>query len=81
MSSQALLLTTSRGFPSSALVTEATFDVVTGAFSFTGGFIARRLLAEGRSIRTLTNHPRRPGADDINVEVAPLQFSDYPALV
>jgi NADH dehydrogenase len=62
-------------------LTEGTFDVVTGAFSFTGGFIARRLLAEGRSIRTLTNHPRRPGADDITTDVAPLQFSDYPALV
>lgn len=62
-------------------MTEAGLDVVTGAFSFTGGFIARQLLAEGRSIRTLTNHPRRPGADDIKVEVAPLQFSNYPALV
>jgi NADH dehydrogenase len=62
-------------------LTEATFDVVTGAFSFTGRFIARRLLAEGRSIRTLTNHPRRPGTDDIKAEVAPLLFSDYPALV
>jgi NADH dehydrogenase len=62
-------------------LTEGGFDVVTGAFSFTGGFIARRLLEEGHSIRTLTNHPRRPGADDIKVEVAPLQFSDYPALV
>jgi uncharacterized protein YbjT (DUF2867 family) len=62
-------------------LTDAAFDVVTGAFSFTGRFIARRLLAEGRSVRTLTNHPSRPGADDIKVEVAPLQFSDYPALV
>lgn len=57
------------------------FDVVTGAFSFTGRFIARRLLAEGRPIRTLTNHPQRPGADEIQVDVAPLQFSNYPALV
>jgi uncharacterized protein YbjT (DUF2867 family) len=62
-------------------VTEGIFDVVTGAFSFTGRFIALRLLEEGRAVRTLTNHPRRPGADDIKVEVAPLQFSDYPALV
>jgi uncharacterized protein YbjT (DUF2867 family) len=60
---------------------EPGFDVVTGAFSFTGRFIARRLLAEGRPIRTLTNHPRRPGTDDIPADVAPLQFSDYPALV
>ncbi len=57
------------------------FDVVTGAFSFTGRFIARRLLAEGRPIRTLTNHPQRPGAEEIPVEVAPLQFINRAALV
>jgi NADH dehydrogenase len=55
-------------------------DVVTGAFSFTGGFIARKLLESGRRVRTLTNHPRRPGAIE-GVEVAPLQFADRDALV
>jgi uncharacterized protein YbjT (DUF2867 family) len=39
------------------------------------------LLAEGRQVRTLTNHPRRPGADEVQVDVAPLQFSNYPELV
>lgn len=57
------------------------FDVVTGAFSFTGRFIARRLMAEGRDIKTLTNHPQRAGAEDIKAEVAPLQFEDRDALV
>ena len=57
------------------------FDVVTGAYSFTGRFIARRLMAEERSIRTLTNHPQREGAEDITAEVAPLQFADRDALV
>jgi NADH dehydrogenase len=60
-------------------------DVVTGAFSFTGRFIAQRLLEQGRRVRTLTNHPDRPGAQEIakaaEIEVAPLQFSDRPALV
>src|SRR3989440_3670104 len=56
-------------------------DVVTGAFSFTGRFIARRLLAQERQVKTLTNHPHRPGTDDITAEVAPLQFSDRDALV
>jgi len=56
-------------------------DAVTGAFSFTGGFIARRLLAAGRRVRTLTNHPHRPGADGMDVEVAPLQFNDRETLV
>src|SRR5437016_10432972 len=57
------------------------FDVVTGAFSFTGRFIARRLLAQERRIKTLTNHARRPGTEDITAEVAPLQFTDRDALV
>lgn len=51
-------------------------DVVTGAFSYTGGFIARALVAKGRRVRTLTNHPHRTGAEDLPVEVAPLQFLD-----
>lgn len=57
------------------------FDVVTGAYSYTGGFIARRLMAQDRPLKTLTNHPRRPAADDIRAEVAPLQFTDRAALV
>ena len=60
---------------------ERSFDVVTGAFSFTGRFIARRLLAQERRIKTLTNHPHRPGTEDITAEVAPLQFTDRDALV
>jgi uncharacterized protein YbjT (DUF2867 family) len=56
-------------------------DVVTGAFSFTGRFIARRLLEQERRVRTLTNHPKRSGTEDITAEVAPLQFSDRAALV
>jgi uncharacterized protein YbjT (DUF2867 family) len=60
---------------------EPGFDVVTGAFSYTGRYIARRLLSQERRVRTLTNHPTRPGAEDIKVDVAPLQFSDRAALV
>jgi NADH dehydrogenase len=62
-------------------LTEKDLDAVTGAFSFTGGFIARRLLAKGRRVRTLTNHPHRPGADAIEVDVAPLDFEDRAALI
>ena len=58
-----------------------TFDVVTGAFSFTGRFIARRLMTQERHIKTLTNHPNRQGAEDIKADVAPLQFADREALV
>jgi uncharacterized protein YbjT (DUF2867 family) len=60
---------------------EPGFDVVTGAFGYTGRAIARRLLAQERRVRTLTNHPQRPGAEDIKVDVAPLQFTDRAALV
>jgi len=60
---------------------QSPFDVVTGAFSFTGRYIAQRLLAAERRVKTLTNHPQRPGAEELNVEVAPLQFSDRAALV
>ena len=59
----------------------ADLDAVTGAFSFTGGFIARRLLADGRRVRTLTKRTRPKGSDEMDVEVAPLQFTDRDALI
>jgi len=62
-------------------LTDRNLDAVTGAFSFTGGFIARRLLAAGRRVRTLTNHPHRPGAEEMEVDVTPLQFEDREALI
>ncbi len=54
-------------------------DVVTGAFSYTGGGIARSLLRGGRRVRTLTGHPSRAGADP-RVEVYPYRFDDPDAL-
>jgi NADH dehydrogenase len=50
------------------------FDVVTGAFSYTGKYITRRLLAMGRGVRTLTGHPERAAPFNGDIEVAPLQF-------
>jgi NADH dehydrogenase len=43
-------------------------DLVTGALGFTGSFVAGRLLQRGRTIRTLTQHPRpaHPLADQID---------------
>jgi nucleoside-diphosphate-sugar epimerase len=35
-------------------MTGETTDVVTGAFSYTGSFVARRLLRDGVRVRTLT---------------------------
>src|SRR5258708_37707122 len=62
-------------------VMEPGFDVVTGAFSFTGRAIAQRLIAQERRVRTLTNHPQRPGSEEIKADVAPLPFADRAALV
>jgi nucleoside-diphosphate-sugar epimerase len=54
------------------------FDIVTGAFSYTGGFIARALLAQGRRVRTLTGHPSRNAE---LVEAHLYNFDDPDALV
>ncbi len=51
------------------------FDVVTGAFGYTGAAIARRLVASGRRIRTLTNHPDRSSPLANKIEIAPLAFT------
>ncbi len=48
--------------------------IVTGAFGYTGKYIARLLLAMGRGVRTLTNHPDRSDPFNGAVEVAPLCF-------
>lgn len=54
--------------------------VVTGAFGFSGQYMARRLLASGIRVRTLTNSPSRPHEFGNRVEVRPLQFNDEDAL-
>ena len=48
-------------------------DAVTGAFGYTGQYIARRVLAEGRALRTLTGHPARanPLGQDVDVRPSP----------
>jgi uncharacterized protein YbjT (DUF2867 family) len=56
-------------------------DVVTGAFSYTGSFIARRLLDEGAGVRTLTRSDDPSSPLYRKVETAPLQFADRSALV
>jgi uncharacterized protein YbjT (DUF2867 family) len=58
------------------------FDVVTGAFSYSGAAIASALQAAGRRVRTLTGHPgRAPRAPAGRaIEVRPLDFDDPPAL-
>ena len=55
------------------------FDVVTGAFSYSGAAIARELERTGRRVRTLTGHPERARSDS-GIEVRPLRFDDPTAL-
>ena len=50
------------------------FDVVTGAFGYTGKYITSRLLSSGRRVRTVTGHPNRPNLFGDRVEVAPFNF-------
>ena len=54
--------------------------VVTGAFGYSGMYIARRLLAAGHRVRTLTNSPDRPNPFEGKVEAHPLRFEDPAAL-
>jgi NADH dehydrogenase len=56
-------------------------DVVTGAFSYTGRFLAPRLLQRSRRLRTLTNHANPQDALFSRIEVAPLDFSRPEQLV
>src|SRR3989442_1654090 len=55
-------------------------DAVTGAFSYTGRSIPRRLLEAGREVRTLTGHPSRPDPFGGKVSVVPYAFDDAAAL-
>jgi len=51
-------------------------DVVTGAFSYTGRYIAEALLARGRRVRTLTRKPDPSHPLTGKIEVAPLAFDE-----
>jgi uncharacterized protein YbjT (DUF2867 family) len=51
-------------------------DVVTGAFSFTGRYIAARLLELGRNVRTLTRRTEEESPFGRRVRACPLDFGD-----
>ena len=59
---------------------DTTLDLVTGAFSYSGSRIAEALLADGRSVRTLTFHPDRAHRLRGRVEAAAYRFDDAAAL-
>jgi NADH dehydrogenase len=66
---------TFRDGPGGAVPATGPLDVVTGAFSYSGGAIARELAAAGRRVRTLTGHPSR-APEGTGIEVRPLDFTD-----
>jgi NADH dehydrogenase len=49
---------------------------VTGAFSYSGKYITRRLLACGEEVVTLTGHPNRPDPFEGRVKKYPLDFDN-----
>ena len=49
---------------------------VTGAFSYSGKYITRRLLERGEEVVTLTGHPNRPDPFAGNVKAYPLNFEN-----
>jgi uncharacterized protein YbjT (DUF2867 family) len=61
--------------------TKKTLHAVTGAFGFTGKYIAGRLLSEGRQVVTLTDSPKRSDPFGGRVAARPFHFDDPPRLV
>lgn len=59
---------------------DADVYVVTGAFGYSGKYITARLLAAGRTVRTLTNSPNRDHPFGAAVEAHPYNFDNPDAL-
>ena len=55
-------------------------NVVTGAFGYTGKYIARKLLSIGHEVRNITGHPGRENPFGDQVKAYPLDFGDPNAL-
>ena len=55
--------------------------VVTGAFGYSGRWIARELLSRGKRVRTLTNAKGRDDPFDGRIEVLPVDFTNHDSLV
>ena len=62
-------------------MTNPEIHVVTGAFGYSGKYIARRLLDAGYEVRTLTNSPNRPNPFGGRVKAYPFNFDNIPKLV
>ena len=60
---------------------QSRLSVVTGAFGYTGKYIARRLLDRGERVRTLTRTPASLSPFGAHVETRPLDFGEFENLV
>ena len=49
---------------------------ITGAFSYSGRYIAEKLLAQGCQLRTLTGNPNRPNPFNVPVPAYPFNFQN-----
>lgn len=56
------------------------FDIVTGAFGYSGKYITQRLLAQGRQVITLTGNPQRQSPFGQAVPAFPFHFDNPAAL-
>ncbi len=55
--------------------------IITGAFGYSGKYMARRLLAAGKQVKTLTGHSDRPNPFEGKVEALPFDFDEPERLV
>jgi len=62
-------------------MTNHEIHVVTGAFGYSGKYIAKRLLDAGFEVRTLTNSPNRAHPFGKKIEATPFHFDDSERLV
>ncbi|MFC2093219.1 SDR family oxidoreductase [Bacteroidota bacterium] len=62
-------------------MTEQKIHAVTGAFGYSGKYIAQRLLDEGQKVITLTNSPNRGHHFDESVKAIPYNFDNPDKLV
>lgn len=58
----------------------AEFDVVTGAFGYSGKYITSRLIKQGHNVRTLTNSLNRPNPFGEQVQAYPYNFENLDKL-
>ena len=62
-------------------MSRSSLSVVTGAFGYSGKYIARRLLEQGATVKTLTRTPTSHSPFGDRVETLPLDFGDFNGLV